>query len=43
VERVSAAFFYVRTGDVVRPSELPGREELITLLGGQPSALPLNG
>ncbi len=32
VERVGAAFYYVRTGDVVRPPGLPGRDELRKLL-----------
>jgi len=35
VERVSAAFCYVRTGEVVRPARLPGREELVGLLRGE--------
>jgi DNA helicase-2/ATP-dependent DNA helicase PcrA len=34
VERVSAAFLYVRTGEVVRPRSLPGRAALERLLGG---------
>ncbi|KRV47103.1 ATP-dependent DNA helicase [Wenjunlia vitaminophila] len=34
LERVSAAFLYVRTGEVVRPEDLPGREELERLLAG---------
>jgi len=33
-ERVSAAFLYVRSGSVVRPSPLPGREELEELMTG---------
>ena len=33
-EKVGAAFLYVRTGDVVRPENLPGREELERLLAG---------
>ena len=33
-ERVTAAFLYVRSGDVVRPEPLPGREELEHLLTG---------
>ncbi|MEU9398311.1 ATP-dependent DNA helicase [Streptomyces sp. NPDC048242] len=33
-ESVTAAFLYVRTGEVVRPAELPGRAELERLLGG---------
>jgi len=32
LERVSAAFCYVRTGDVVRPADLPGREDIAALL-----------
>jgi DNA helicase-2/ATP-dependent DNA helicase PcrA len=32
LERVRAAFYYVRTGDVVEPTDLPGREELEQLL-----------
>jgi len=32
VERVRAAFYYVRSGDVVRPGSLPGRTELERLL-----------
>jgi DNA helicase-2/ATP-dependent DNA helicase PcrA len=31
---VDAAFYYVRTGDVIRHNNLPGRTELITLLNG---------
>jgi DNA helicase-2/ATP-dependent DNA helicase PcrA len=31
-ERVGAAFYYVRTGDIVRPDALPGRDELVALL-----------
>jgi DNA helicase II / ATP-dependent DNA helicase PcrA len=34
VERVAAAFLYVRSGSVVRPAPLPGREELEHLLTG---------
>jgi DNA helicase-2/ATP-dependent DNA helicase PcrA len=34
VEQVGAAFYYVRTGEVVRHDDLPGRTELITLLNG---------
>ncbi|MGW2212211.1 UvrD-helicase domain-containing protein [Streptomyces sp. NPDC001781] len=33
-ERVTAAFLYVRTGEVDRPDPLPGREELARLLEG---------
>ena len=32
VERVRAAFYYVRSGEVVEPPDLPGREELQELL-----------
>ncbi len=32
LEAVSAAFLYVRTGEVVRPERLPGRAELERLL-----------
>ena len=32
VERVRAAFYYVRTGEVVEPAGLPGREELERLV-----------
>ncbi len=28
VERVRAAFYYVRSGDLVEPTDLPGRGEL---------------
>ncbi len=34
VERVRAAFYYVRTGDLVEPTGLDGREALERLLGG---------
>ncbi|GAQ59249.1 PD-(D/E)XK nuclease superfamily protein [Streptomyces acidiscabies] len=34
VESVTAAFLYVRTGDVVRPPELPGRAALERILRG---------
>ena len=33
-ERVGAAFYYVRTGDVVRPDDLPGRDRIVELLDG---------
>ncbi|WP_073493107.1 ATP-dependent DNA helicase [Actinacidiphila paucisporea] len=33
LERVRAAFLFVRTGEVVRPAALPGRAELERLLG----------
>ncbi|WP_421110566.1 UvrD-helicase domain-containing protein [Streptomyces sp. NEAU-S77] len=32
---VSAAFLYVRTGEIVRPAELPGRAELERILTGE--------
>jgi DNA helicase II / ATP-dependent DNA helicase PcrA len=32
VERVRAAFYYVRTGDLVEPADLPGRAELEALV-----------
>ncbi|QNP70344.1 UvrD-helicase domain-containing protein [Streptomyces roseirectus] len=35
VESVTAAFLYVRTGDVVRPPELPGRAALERILRGE--------
>jgi DNA helicase-2/ATP-dependent DNA helicase PcrA len=35
VESVTAAFVYVRTGEVVRPEGLPGRAELERLLLGE--------
>ena len=34
-ERVRAAFYYVRTGEVVEPDGLPGREEIEALLAGR--------
>jgi DNA helicase-2/ATP-dependent DNA helicase PcrA len=34
VERVRAAFYYVRTGEVVEPGDLPGRDEIEALLTG---------
>ncbi|MEU4000481.1 UvrD-helicase domain-containing protein [Streptomyces fungicidicus] len=36
LESVTAAFLYVRTGEVVRPGALPGRPELERLLLGEP-------
>jgi len=33
LEQVRAAFYYVRTGDLVEPEGLPGRAELEALLG----------
>ncbi|MFE7840875.1 UvrD-helicase domain-containing protein [Streptomyces sp. NPDC057474] len=38
LESVGAAFLYVRTGDVVRPENLPGRDVLERLLLKQPGA-----
>ena len=35
VERVRAAFYYVRSGDLIEPSGLDGREALERLLGGE--------
>ncbi|HEU4512515.1 MAG TPA: ATP-dependent DNA helicase [Nocardioidaceae bacterium] len=35
VEQVEAAFFYVRSGDLVQPSYLPGREELEAIVAGE--------
>jgi DNA helicase-2/ATP-dependent DNA helicase PcrA len=32
VERVRAAFYFVRSGRVVEPADLPGRQELAALL-----------
>jgi DNA helicase-2/ATP-dependent DNA helicase PcrA len=40
VERVGAAFLYVRSGNVVRPEPLPGRAELERLLAGGPANGP---
>jgi DNA helicase-2/ATP-dependent DNA helicase PcrA len=36
VDRVRAAFHYVRTGETVEPADLPGRSELEDLLGQSP-------
>ncbi|MFI0775000.1 UvrD-helicase domain-containing protein [Streptomyces sp. NPDC021212] len=35
---VSAAFLYVRSGEIVRPVDLPGRAELERILTGEPEA-----
>lgn len=44
LERVSAAFLYVRSGRVVRPSPLPGRAELEGLLTAiTPNERPMDG
>ncbi|WP_141358606.1 ATP-dependent DNA helicase [Streptomyces sp. 6-11-2] len=40
LDRVTAAFVYVRTGEVVRHDDLPGRAELERLLTGEPHAEP---
>ncbi|MFE9372878.1 UvrD-helicase domain-containing protein [Streptomyces sp. NPDC006711] len=41
LESVTAAFVYVRTGETVRPSRLPGRAELeAILLGDRPQGAP---
>ena len=37
VDRVRAAFYYVRTGEVVEPDGLPGRDELERLVSPQPA------
>ncbi|MFH8895522.1 UvrD-helicase domain-containing protein [Streptomyces coeruleorubidus] len=37
LESVTAAFLYVRSGEVVRPDDLPGRAALERLLLGEPS------
>nr|WBO80240.1 UvrD-helicase domain-containing protein [Streptomyces sp. SBE_14.2] len=37
LESVSAVFLYVRTGEVVRPEDLPDRAALERLLAGEPS------
>jgi DNA helicase II / ATP-dependent DNA helicase PcrA len=34
VEKVRAVFYYVRTGSIVEPDDLPGREELASLVTG---------
>jgi DNA helicase-2/ATP-dependent DNA helicase PcrA len=40
LERVTAAFVYVRRGEVVRPPDLPGRAELERLLGAEENGVP---
>ncbi|MDQ0811324.1 DNA helicase-2/ATP-dependent DNA helicase PcrA [Streptomyces sp. B3I7] len=40
LERVTAAFVYVRGGEVVRPPDLPGRAELERLLGAGENPVP---
>jgi DNA helicase-2/ATP-dependent DNA helicase PcrA len=32
--QVTAAFYYVRTGDIIRPQNLPTKQELTQLLDG---------
>ena len=39
-EEVRTAFYYVRTGRVVEPEDLPGREELAAILLGSPEGDP---
>jgi DNA helicase-2/ATP-dependent DNA helicase PcrA len=43
VESVTASFLYVRTGEVVRPAQLPGRTELERLLAGDEPGEPDDG
>ncbi|MEU3556799.1 ATP-dependent DNA helicase [Streptomyces fragilis] len=43
VESVTASFLYVRTGEVVRPADLPGRAELERLLTGDDAEEPGEG
>ncbi|MFI8087359.1 UvrD-helicase domain-containing protein [Streptomyces sp. NPDC086080] len=44
VENVTAAFLYVRTGEIVRPGALPGRPELERLLTEEPTGdIPHSG
>ncbi|WP_055548017.1 ATP-dependent DNA helicase [Streptomyces sp. NBRC 110028] len=40
---VSAAFLHVRSGEIVRPAELPGRAELERILTGEPEAGTADG
>ena len=40
LERVRAAFYYVRTGDLVEPTGLDGRESLERLLSGSAESTP---
>ncbi|GHF65304.1 ATP-dependent DNA helicase [Streptomyces thermodiastaticus] len=40
LDRVGAAFVYVRTGEVVRPRDLPGRAALERLILGEPADEP---
>ncbi|TWV46414.1 PD-(D/E)XK nuclease family protein, partial [Streptomyces misionensis] len=40
LDSVTAAFLYVRTGEVVRPAKLPDRPALERLLGGDPDPAP---
>ncbi|WP_329002457.1 ATP-dependent helicase [Kribbella sp. NBC_00709] len=34
LSQITAAFYYVRTGDIVRPENLPDKAELVSLLNG---------
>jgi len=34
VDQIDAAFYYVRTADIIRPQNLPNRETLISVLNG---------
>jgi DNA helicase-2/ATP-dependent DNA helicase PcrA len=43
LERVTAAFVYVRSGEVVRQPDLPGRAELERLLGAAENHAPAAG
>lgn len=40
LDSVGAAFAYVRSGNIVRPNDLPGEAELTEILGGEESAAP---
>ena len=39
-ERVAAAFVHIRTGEIVRPPDLPGRAALEALLSGEEPGPP---
>ena len=34
IDQVTAAFYYVRTADIIRPENLPTKKELTMLLNG---------
>lgn len=34
LNQVTAAFYYVRTADIIRPENLPDKQQLTTLLNG---------